>query len=970
MQNVKQFVIANVNPDDYYKRLFPQWNPKSTDAVECCFHSDGSKPNLRIGLRNGGAHCHSSSCGISIGNIVHFEAERLRIRESIAARKVYRRHIRPIVDSKLIARFSSNLFSNLSALAKVKSEMGLSLREAKRFGLGLDDASNRITIPVYDECGQCVNIRYYRLPSERRPSDKAKLYNHTVVTKKGKESYGKLDLFSWPEIDKFKINEPLLLMASEKETMLARTNGWQAMCSTNGEGSWDDSWNSLIKDRVVVLVFDDDEGGRAAASRLLKQFATIAKSVIDLRLPWKRKRPDWKDYADWIIRARNTDKHFRKLVRKATRNLVRSDRSVPSSTKRSASSTTRPTPSVKDGPKLPKLFNKEYFDVASIKSRPELLNHRIKVKGIVAAKATDTYSLPWRFAVKIPSRPEFEYKLELGRDLLCFVHTGDASIIKTIRTLLGSDKAEISPLEYITANEVEIIPTAVADSDAPYSTQRCYYIGDSIEANIPYDFELTPVAEIKSQRTIGIISKCVPLSRTTDRFDLTPENFADLSIFQPTEGEDPWAKLQSVANVVAHKFTRVYNRLDWTIAALLTWCCPIGWRFPDEPDIQRGWLNTLALGDTETGKSKVCKALRNVFNCGAFVSGENCTFVGLVGGAIKTGGDRLMLRWGRIPLSDKQLVVLEELSGLSVEEISNMSDVRSSGVARLDKGGINSETNSRTRLLCLSNVRKQGKSLSNYLFGVHAVHELIGHGEDIARFDLITTLTDREVSVDVINSKHFASIANGDDVASDQLQKLVHFIWSLTPDQIHFTKDSYEKCLSETKRLSGIYHPSIPIFKGGSGRYKLARLAAAIACFQFCWNSDQNRIDVQAKHVTAASKLLELIYCKASLGYSEYSRQMFDRETVKDSKAIRKTIRSRIPTSRLAKVLETLIHSTRFTRDELQAIGGTTALYADEIIGVMVRERALRKGDSNVWEITPAGKVFMEQFIEKLKTTK
>lgn len=322
------------------------------------------------------------------------------------------------------------------------------------------------------------------------------------------------------------------------------------------------------------------------------------------------------------------------------------------------------------------------------------------------------------------------------------------------------------------------------------------------------------------------------------------------------------------------------------------------------------------------------------------------------------GSGQLMLRWGRIPLSDKQLVVLEELSGLSVDEISNMSDVRSSGIARLDKGGINSETNSRTRLFCLSNVRGQRKNLSQYLSGVTAVQELIGHPEDIARFDLITTVVDREVSVEIINSSsnQFAMIAN-EPIHESSLKKLIHFIWSLSPDQIVITAKAHEECLTQTKELAAIYHPSIPVFKGGSGRYKLARIAAAIACLQFSYKQDQVRIT--EGHVRCARRLLQTIYEKPSFGYLEYSKQMFDRENVKDRRLLRQAFREHIRRNDLKKVVESLIHAQRFSRDELAAIAGLGIPYADKLIGVMFRERALRKGDANLWELTLPGKQFL-----------
>lgn len=952
MASLKEFVLANVKPDDYYSARFSGWNPRVRGNVRCPFHDDHG-PSLSVALRNGGAKCHGAGCSCSLGNIIHFESCLKKQSEKMAARKLYSEFIRPIVSKTVVQAYRDALATNGLYLFKIKKEMGLNATSIRRFCLGLDLKTNRITIPIYDQFDQCVNIRFYRLPSERKSTNEEKIYNL--------KGYGRLDLFPYPQIAHS--NEPIYFMAGEKDCMLAIQNGLNAFTTTNGEGSWNRDWNLLFKNHQINLVFDRDNGGRSAGEKMSAQFIEAGIDFATVAIPFKSNRSDRKDFTDYILKDQGSMDGFnraKKLQSKAQSifpSVSASNQHVHGNNGHASAGAVQ-----KAYPLVPDFESDHLHELIAISSKSNLLNKRVKTMGIVAAKSPNTYSIPWKFKIELKNRPEFDYELPMGRDLLRFIKSSDTSILQVLQKIMGSTTVKVIPVEYLTATEVEVIPTAAADKDVPYVVQRCYYFGDRIEANVPYYLEVIPTSEIRTQETIGIITSYSPLSRSIERFTLTPEIQASLSVFWP-EGGRVWEKLKSIANEITAHYTHVYNRLDWHLVALLSWCSPIGFRFPADTELQRGWINALALGDTETGKSKVAKALRTLFNCGVFVNAENCTYVGLVGGAIKMGSGQLMLRWGRIPLSDKQLVVLEELSGLSVDEISNMSDVRSSGIARLDKGGINSETNSRTRLLCLSNVRSERKNLSNYLYGVLAVRELIGHGEDIARFDLITTLTDREVSNEVINASSFATVAK--TIHQDQLQTLCHFIWSLTPEQIQFEPSAYEACLNETKILAAEYHPSIPVFKGGSGRYKLGRIAAAIACLQFAWDNTHSVITVNSKHVAAAVKLLRLIYNKPSFGYRQYSQQMFDREKIKDEQELRDAFEEKIPESRLTKVLETLIHSTRFTRDELQAIAGVTQLYADQLIGTMVRERALRKGDANVWEIEPAGKSFMEKLMQQ-----
>lgn len=953
--SLKDYVIKHADPDLYYQSRFPQWTKQYHPNVLCPFHDD-TAASLSLSLKNGGARCHASTCQKkSHGNIVHFESDLRGIPEKEAARRIYREFVRKVISTKIIRQFRDSLVTDGTLALKIRKELGLTTQTLRNFSVGYDNNSRRVTIPVYDPWGSCVNIRYYKLPSMRSSSDDAKIYNH-------KKGYGKCDLYPFPFLNAGRRDDSFYFMASEVEALLAIQDGYFAGCSTTGEGSFPD-WFDELKSTRVYTVFDKDAGGKLATDGVGQRLAEKQIEWAPIILPF---RTEGKDYRDWRVKEGRNPSNLAKYANRKSERFQKSNRIAPSSAVHPRSDSK--LLGDESRPDLPKFASSDIVELATIGTSPRYLNLRVRTQGIVAAKASNTYSVPWKFSIEVKDRPKFEFELPFGRELLRFVKASDAAVLQSLQDLLGNNSLKVTPLAYITATEVEVIPIAVVDRDVPYVTQRCYYFGPDIKANVPYYLEVIPTSEIRSQETVGIITLCEAVSKSIDRFELTTEIETDLRAnFHPSQEEDVWEKLTNLADELSKHYTRVYNRLDWHLVALLTWCSPLQLRFPDSPNTERGWINALALGDTETGKSKVAKALQRITNSGVFVNAENCTFAGLVGGAIKMGSGQLMLRWGRIPLSDKQLVVLEELSGLSVEEISNMSDVRSSGIARLDKGGINSQTNSRTRLLCLSNVRAQRKNLSGYLYGILAVQELVGHGEDIARFDLITTLVDNEVDIETINSNNFATVANESNLGLElAFKNLVHYIWSLSPDDIKFSERAWEECLEQTKRLSAIYHPAIPVFKGGSGRYKLGRIAAAIACLQFSRRDE--KVQVLRAHVKAAAKLLQFIYDKPSFGYRQWSIQNFDRETIKNTRSLEETF-TNLVSKHTSDVIDSIVHITRFNRDELAALGGLTIYNADQVLGAMLRSSVIKKGDANMWEITPPGKLWLERFRSKLKPT-
>lgn len=956
---LKQYVIATVPAEVFYRARFPKWTPVNRANQICPWHKSGReiKSSLSVNLHNGGARCHA--CDTRLGNIVHFESERLDISEAKASAKLYAEFIRPTVPDSVVAGLQKALAASSKIRKILEADCGITNEGIELFALGWDATSRRIAFPIFDRWEQVVNLRLYRPPRFRSKKDEAyKVLNYVSGRNTPHEiRYGGNDLYSWPHFHEFVLDKPVFIMPSEKEMVIGMQEGLQCVCATAGEQSWEEKWNEYFVGYDICIVAQRDEIGRKAANKKFAALQNVANYACVIEPPTKLK-----DFADYVVEEGGQGIHL--LAAFNTKRKVADARGEVSEVAHRKGKKIDPffrkresLLSETDAPGLPSIFSDKPVKLVDVGHNPEMLNQIVCTTGIVAAKSTKTYSIPWRFKVKKKKDAQRYVIVPMGRTLLSFIHASDNQIKFLVRELVEDENAQIEADSFITAAEVEVIPTAAINEDVPYVTQRCYFIGQRIEANIPYELEIIPTTDARTQETIGIIIKATPIARAVETATFSSEEIAALQIFRPTGKQTIWDRMIEAALEVSKQYTKIYNRPDWHLVALLTWLSPIGWMFPYEEEIQRGWLNSLVVGDTQTGKSKVTETFQRLFRAGAIINAENCTYVGLVGGAVKMGSGQFMLRWGRIPLCDKQLVVIEELSGLSVEEIANMSDVRSSGIARLDKGGLSAETNARTRLLALSNPRPINRNLAGYLSGVKAVQELIGHGEDIARFDLICTLVDREVSNDVIN-RPFDQEGIKNAAPPEIYQRLCQFIWALKPEQIKITTDAYLACLEETKRLAEIYHPAVPVFKGGSGRYKLARVAAAIACLQFSWNG--KALLVLEDHVEAAGSFLELLYNKASFGYDEWSRQMFDRDRVKDVNALDHKLKEVIRNSRTrGKVMESLVHASKFNRDELCAVAGLQIFAADAFIGVMVRERVLRKGDANLWEITPAGRDWM-----------
>lgn len=920
-----EFVKTNVSPDNYYSKRFPKWDSHLRLNIFCPWHEQEgrNKPSLAVALRDGGAKCHG--CDKSFGNIVHFESKLEKISETEAALTLYEEFVRPFFPRSDVDRFAKNLQFEPRIQAQVLKEIGLFTRTTKFFNLGYDFKSRRLIIPIRTRFNRYGNVRFYQFPSERKGSKYPKIYNAA--------GYGYPELYPWEQIKTYDPKKPLVWMKAERDTLLAIQEGVQAFCITgSGETVGLEKWANEFKDFEIFIVGDNDKQGVIAAKKRKEGISEICKLAKLITLPFSTKG---KDYSDWILDEGHAAQELLDLIEEVRDEAekIESDEIIE-----------------------PKLYSDKMFTLSEIRANPSIRDVKVRTKGIVIGKLERSYNIPYKFRILAKDAPATFCEIPISRELIWMIHASDDAIKDFVRRKFVKDKkAKIEPIDYVVATEVELAPIVDVSSEGSYVTFNGIFVGASVETNVPYEFEIIPTTSIRTQVQVGIITSARAISSILDSQIFQKKNLESLDIFR--SDNKAWDDLCTFASEISLQYTRIYNRLDWHLVGLLTYLSPLHFKYPHE-GLQRGWLNSLAIGDTQTGKSEVARQLQRVFDCGAIVNAENCSFVGLIGGTIKNSTGQFMLRWGRVPINDRQLVVIEELSGLSTVEISRMSEVRSSGIARIDKGGITAETTARTRLLALSNVRGMGKALASYQSGLRAISELVGQAEDVSRFDLICTLTDSEVSSDIINQPALDYEHLG-LYTLEHMRGLVRFIWSLKPDQIQLTEKAYFATLQITKEMSQRYHPSVPIFKAGSGRLKLARLACAIACALFNWDGKQ--IIVELRHVRCAEKLLMLLYDKESFGYLKYSLKAFCRDKITGEEKLTEVFEKVFhKVEKRKRVLHYIEMNDRFSDRELHEITGIPGVEISQFLGVCIDSNVIER-TAKEWKLTPIGKLWVDK---------
>jgi len=287
--------------------------------------------------------------------------------------------------------------------------------------------------------------------------------------------------------------------------------------------------------------------------------------------------------------------------------------------------------------------------------------------------------------------------------------------------------------------------------------------------------------------------------------------------------------------------------------------------------VEKGMVEVLVVGDTRTGKSATVKAMLGHYQRGDFIQGESCTLAGLLGGVDEGGNKNRFVKCGRLPLSHRQLVCLDEANELDEEILAKMSGVRSSGVFDVVKI-VFGRILCRVRMIWIANPRSS-KKIGEYSFGVECIPDVIPKPEDIARFDVAIIIGRRDVDYDALYTQSKDKKTVPHKYTTDLCQDLIMWTWSRRPDQVVISEDS-EKCILDWSKLfSENFDEGIPLIVETEMRIKLARLSVAVAARVFSHDGDGDKLVVLPEHVDYLCDRLWEIYESRSIGYDAWTKQ-------------------------------------------------------------------------------------------------
>lgn len=641
---------------------------------------------------------------------------------------------------------------------------------------------------------------------------------------------------------------PTLLCAGENDTLLARKYGFNALTSTFGEGSFPDVFLGLFKNKTVYICYDCDEAGRKGSLKVAFKLKDVGANVklVDLGLTGEK---DDKDITDFFIKHHKTAHDLQHVI----------DEAIPY-----------------DGDMYQQAKN-EYYPLVNLWEvhHGEYSGKRISSRVAMMGK----YDMPMEVPTAIEwecTRPEAENSVcELCpknrksgwwvledqnlHEVLELVEVDKVTQEKAINRFIGLPPKcpGISKVRREKKHVQKVIfsPDSETESESSgfkMAEHYSYVLGLDLEDGNRYRAYMRRYPHPKTQAVVSVVDKVENSDAGINQFKVTEDVIQLLSQFQgrPSDVMDQLFEVgkQVIGNYVPRQIFE---------AVIMMYHSVLDLRLAGKP-LRRGYLEGLIVGASRTGKTEAASRWMEFLKLGNMTAVKGATVPGLLGGADKlpSGGHRI--RWGTIPRNNKGLLILDEMSGIPQNVISAMTDMRSSGVATIEKI-VSGKAPARTRLLWTSNQRSQfdgtSRPIDLYVNGVDIIRELVGTNEDIARFDFIIIVPENDTFMNPLLNK-----GTGVKLENTAFRNLVYWAWTRSIDQVVFDLNVEQYMWQLSEELNDKYYTKGLNIFGAETFTKLARIAASCAAMCFSHDGTGENMVIRKEHADWARDFMVRCY--------------------------------------------------------------------------------------------------------------
>lgn len=907
--DLKQKICTSVDPFKFFSEEVYSFSFIQNQRCPFPDHED-TTPSFR-GREDGSFKCFG--CGKGGSNIIQFYMYKYKVEYKEALQALYNKYITKILTKDALKVYKKNLSHEATAIEFLKLTRGWSDEIINFLDLGYSMLDNIpfITIPVKDEYGFYVSVLFYNFTHNK---DKPKF----LMLQDGDNSPRIFGL------ECIKASKKIYIFEGQPDWILALSLGLPAI--TFGSASnWKDSFGRILEGYDIVIVYDNDDAGKKGADNIANRLALSAKSIKIVKLPLK-------DFSDFLKNVNFELGHFSALEDSAEYYKIDEVKppkidTIPES---SIELSTLSKAALADN------YNKKLRLVALVAGKepsPLLVPRKLQITCKDKPNATKCESC---ILAKSPKLSQIFDVDSYMKDILKWVVPSSKDFNRTYKETLGVNtkcRTDIVVEKMFNVEKV-ILNNPVRHGRYNELPERRlgFFFGHGLVPNRHYTLDLYSTQHPNDNSVVHIILHSDPLDTEIENATFKPTDLNELRAFTTT---DIQKKFDEIYEILSRNVTKIWGRPTLHLALDLPFFSPNEFMFAGDY-LKKAALDVIVFGDQRCGKGKIAEGLSDFYKFAEVLSGENTSFMNLVGG-IEANDSYRGLKWGRIVANNGGVIIIDEASALETSTIAKLSRIRSEGLAELDKYGIHAKAIARCGFIWLSNTRTD--PLSKFNFGIEALKELIGQPEDIARFDYAVAVRANEVDSDVIN-KITSPIS---DPYGPNLHRLL-ILWCKTRkvDQVKFTDEAIDLIHTFAKELGHEYTSDIPLIQSENIRIKLAKISAAIAGRVFSTDSEGENLIIDSVHVRAAVDFLRSIYHDSPIAYKDYSNMVLMAQDVNENNldALLEPI-ERIKL--LRSFLEAMLTMKEITLFDFQDILGVDMYEARRILGGLTREGALSK---------------------------
>lgn len=953
----RERILHTVDPEAFYvdelKRCGLTYSRHGNEVKSQCpfteLHLAGQdrNPSFTVNLESGVYFCNA--CG-SKGNMHTFYCATRHVDkqegwfalgDALGLERPTDIDSRPMIDPALPSKYHQALMRSTGVIRDVlRDKRGLTDETLNKFMIGWD--GERITIPIYDENYELVNLRRYKWNSYE---DSTKMINYEDQFG---NAYGENRVYGIEHLidDRCKA---IVWCEGEWDRLVAEQLGIPACTMTAGANNFRIEWLKLLKRKKrIYICYDNDAAGKRATEFLVEQLrGTTEVYVVNWPAEWREKG----DITDYIVKDGKTREEFRNLF--------------------------APIDACDETPIVP----------LAASSNARYTGKRIKVPVLVAGKESAPFIYPKTTVITCDYFDE--ERKQCSACLLAATKRKDVSLTsqsafmlklidckdedqrRIMRNIAGCNSrctlADVTVKEYGNLESIHMIPKAEENfgfaARQEYVARNGYMIGNNLPTNKKYTLVGYMHADPNTQRATYIFDQAIPEKDMMDELEMTDDVVEQLKIFQPAEGQSVADKFNEIHRDLERNVTYIWDRRKVAIAVDLVYHTALSFTF-QEQHVKRGWAECLIIGDSGQAKTTLVERLMSHYRAGELLSGESSRRTGLVYSLQQSGAKGTWtLMWGAMPLNDGGLLTVDELSGMSEDDLAKMSDVRSSGIAKAT-GVVTAETTARTRMIFISNPRN-GRQLKAETYGVSSVLKLFGKAEDVRRLDFAVAVASGEVDSAIVNKAVSEMPAVPHIYTSDRCKLRVMWAWSRRPENIIFTPEATTRILECAEKMGHKYSSRIPLVEPADQRLKLARLSVAAAACLFSTDESGEDVIVKPEHVDFVHKYLESLYDSKALGYDRFSADEFENSDTTDAamQRLRNGFIS-IPfvSHDIPEIVRALYQLPYFNRNTLEDATGLDRDELKNLLQFLISSSIIERAGQD-YKRTPLGLSFIEQLL-------